>query len=103
MSARERGLRVKVEGVFKAARSVCDSLGIPPLGVAFGPSMVEETGDSITRQVNLALDSILKECIRTSSVERDECLCPGVLFSLFRSREMSLRRALLRTFCGSSF
>ena len=58
MSAREEGLRVKVEDVFEAARSVCDSLVVPPLGVAFGPSMVEEAGDSVTPQVKLALDSI---------------------------------------------
>ena len=57
-SAREKGLRAKIEDVFEAARSVCDSLGVPPLGVAFGPSMVEEADDSVTPQVRLALSSI---------------------------------------------
>jgi len=60
MSAQEKGLRVMVEDVFEAARSVCDSLDAPPLGVAFGPSMVEEAGDSVTPQVKLALGSIPK-------------------------------------------
>ena len=51
-----------------------DLLGFPLLGVVFGPVMVGEAGDSVNRQVKLALGSILKECMRTSSVERDECL-----------------------------
>lgn len=38
---------MKVETVFEAARSVCDSLDVPPRGVACGPSMVE-AGDSVT-------------------------------------------------------
>jgi hypothetical protein len=94
---------VKVEDVFEAVRSVRDLSVVPLLGLAFGLAMVEEVNDSVTRQAKLALGSIRKECIRASPVKGDECLCPGVLFSLFRSREMHLRRALLRTFCGPSF
>lgn len=51
---------MKVEDVFEVARSVCDSLGVPLLGVAFGPLMVEEAGDSVTPPVKLALGSILE-------------------------------------------
>jgi hypothetical protein len=50
-------MRAKVEDVFEAAWSVCDSLGVRLLGVA---SMVEEAGDSVTPQVKLALGSIPK-------------------------------------------
>ena len=49
LSAREKGPRAKIEDVFEAARSVRDLSLVPLLEVAFGPLMVEEVNDSITR------------------------------------------------------
>lgn len=46
-SAREKGLQAKIEDVFEAAQSIRDSPGVPLLGVAFGPVMVEEADSSL--------------------------------------------------------
>ena len=48
----EKGRGLKVEDILEAARSVRDSLDVPLLGVAFGPSKVEEASNSMTRQVS---------------------------------------------------
>lgn len=53
-------MQAKIEAVFEAARLICDSPGVPLLGVAFGPAMVEEAGNSVIRQVELALGSTIK-------------------------------------------
>lgn len=50
MSAQDKGAYAKIVSVFEVARSVYDSLDVPPLGVAFGP-LVEET-DPVTLQVS---------------------------------------------------
>lgn len=43
---------LKAEDVLEAARSVRDSLDVLILGVAFGPSKVEKSSNSVTRQVS---------------------------------------------------
>lgn len=47
---------MKFEAVSGVARSVLDSLGPPPLGDAFGASVVKEGVDSVVPQVGLVLD-----------------------------------------------
>lgn len=48
----EKGRGMKVEAVLEAAWSVFHSLDVPLLGVAFGPSKVEEASNSMARQVS---------------------------------------------------
>lgn len=50
--ASEKGRGLKAEDVLEAARSVRDSLDVLILGVAFGPSKVEKSSNSATRQVS---------------------------------------------------
>lgn len=51
------GLRVKVEDVLGDAQSECDSRAVPVPQLAFGHSVVEEAGDSVTQHGKLALGS----------------------------------------------
>lgn len=46
---------MKVEAAFEVAQSVCDLPGLPPLGVAFGASVVEEGVGSVVPQARSAL------------------------------------------------